>query len=233
MREARCPRSSGTARTASWSPRPTRPSPPSSCPRRSTDERCGRRSSDASTSAGWWTSTSLSTRRSSGRAAAERGSGLGRRREHRLEQLVEPCGREADRGVGGPVVEADVAARRVVDEAAGEDDVGDVAGALVGRDGCEHPPGEAAQDAGRLVEVEQREADAVDLAGDGLLDAVVDQQPAVLGTERRRADADAERVPPGAVAGLQDLLRRAPADEVVGAREEDLAAGAAELRLRA
>ena len=71
------------------------------------------------------------------------------------------------------------------------------------------------------------------LAGDGLLDAVVDEQPAVLGPERRRSDADPQRVPPGAGAGLEHLLGGAPADEVGRAREEDLAAGAAELGLGA
>ena len=55
----------------------------------------------------------------------------------------------------------------------------------------------------------------------------------MLGPERRRPDADSQRVPPGAGARLQHLLGRAPADEVRRAGEEDLAAGAAELGLRA
>jgi hypothetical protein len=47
-------------------------------------------------------------------------------------------------------------------------------------DGSEDPGGEAAQDAGWLVDVQQRERYAVELARDGLLDAVVEEQPAVL-----------------------------------------------------
>ena len=55
----------------------------------------------------------------------------------------------------------------------------------------------------------------------------------MLGLQRRRADADAARVPPGADARLEHLLGGAPADEVVGAGEQDLAVAAAELGLRA
>jgi len=47
---------------------------------------------------------------------------------------------------------------------------------------------------------------------------------AVLGAERGRPDADANGVPPGSGARLQHPLRCAPALEVGGAREEDLAA---------
>ena len=51
--------------------------------------------------------------------------------EHGLEDVAKPCGREADRAVGGAVVEPELVARGVVEEAAREDDVRDVAGALV------------------------------------------------------------------------------------------------------
>ena len=44
-------------------------------------------------------------------------------------------------------------------EAAGEDDVGDVAGAFVRLEGCEDPVGKAPQDARRLGEIEEGEAD--------------------------------------------------------------------------
>src|SRR5438477_13192052 len=54
----------------------------------------------------------------------------------------------------------------------------------------------------------------------------------MLGQERRRPDTDPQRVPPGAVAGLEHLLGRAPADEVGRAGDEDLAVCATELRLR-
>ena len=86
----------------------------------------------------------------------------------------------------------------------------------------------AVEDACRLVEVEHGETDSVDGAGDGFLDAVVDEEPAVVGLDERRADSDPERVPPGAVAWLKHGLGQAPGDEVVGAGEEDRSSGAAE-----
>src|SRR5882762_3313106 len=81
-------------------------------------------------------------------------SGVRRGGEHRVEQLVEPRGREADGGVRCAVVQANSIACWLVDQAAGEDDVGDIAGALVRCDRSEHPVGEPSQDAGRFVEVE-------------------------------------------------------------------------------
>src|SRR5581483_8622382 len=75
--------------------------------------------------------------------------------------------------------------------------------------------------------------DSIDLAGHGVLDAVVDEQPAVLGPKRRRPEADPQRVPPGTGTRSQHLLRSAPAKEIVGAGEEDLRVPAAKLRLGA
>src|SRR5204863_6772698 len=158
-------------------------------------------------------------------------SGVGRAGEHGIEEVVELGGGEADRAVGGAVVETDLAAG-VVDEAAGEDDVGDVAGPLVGCERGEDPGRKPAKDAGRLVEVEEGEPDPVDLTGDGVLDAVIEEQPALVGPQRRWAEPDPKRVPPGAGARLQYLLRGRPAEQVGGAGEQDLAAGAAELGLR-
>ena len=86
----------------------------------------------------------------------------------------------------------------VVDQPAREERVRHVALTLVRLARREHPVGGSAKHARRLLEVEQRETDPVDRAGDRLLDAVVDEQPAVLGLEQRRADPDAQRVPPGA-----------------------------------
>ena len=51
----------------------------------------------------------------------------------------------------------------------------------------------------------------------------------MLGAKRWRSEADPERVPPGAGPRLEDLFGRAPADEVVGAGQEDLAVCASEL----
>jgi hypothetical protein len=102
-------------------------------------------------------------------------------------------------------------------------DVGDVACPLIGSERREDPVGKASQDACRLVEVEQGDADAVDVAADGVLDAVVEEQPAVLGPERRRPDPDPERVPPGACARVEHLFGSTPADEVVGAKSSVVA----------
>ena len=88
------------------------------------------------------------------------------------------------------------------------------------------------QQARRLLEVEQREPDPVDAAGDGVPDAVVDEQPALRGAQRRRAETDAHRVPPGALARAQHLLGRAPAHQVGRSRQQDLGAAAAELVAR-
>src|SRR5205823_6764468 len=74
-------------------------------------------------------------------------------------------------------------------------------------------------------------ADAVDLARDRGLDAVVDEQPAVLGAERRRPEADPQRIPPRALARSEHLLAGAEVDEVVGTGEGDLAVSALVLRL--
>ena len=158
---------------------------------------------------------------------------LARCAEHGLEKILESRGCNTDRAVGGAVVEADLVAAGIVNDPAGKDDVRHIAGSLVGGERSEDPVGEASQNARRVVEIEQGEADPVDLAGDGLFDAVVEEQPAVLGSERRRADADPQRVPPGARAWLQHLLGGAPADEVVRAGEEDLTVRAAVLCLRA
>src|SRR5579863_4490569 len=119
-----------------------------------------------------------------------------------------------------------------MEEPAREDDVGDVTRPLVRRGRRQDPAGKPAQDARRILEVEQSEADAVDLARDRVLDAVVDEQPAVLGAERRRPEADAQRVPPRALARTEHLLAGAPVDEVVGTGESDLAVSALVLRLR-
>jgi hypothetical protein len=145
------------------------------------------------------------------RATAVWGSAFERRGEHSSEQIVElrasrgrsRCRPRRSRG----------AARRSPRRGRGRTGrrrSGTSPCARTGR-AVRGPTRQAAQHARRLVEVEQREPHAVDAAGDRLLDAVVDQQPAVLGLERRRADADPQRVPPRAGPRLEHLLGRAPA----------------------
>ena len=58
---------------------------------------------------------------------------LARRGEDRIDQVAQTSSGEADGAVGGAVVEADLVAGLVVDEAAGKDGVGNVAGSLVVR----------------------------------------------------------------------------------------------------
>ena len=80
------------------------------------------------------------------------------------------------------------------------------------------------QDAGRLVEVEQRETDPVDAAADRLLDAVVDQEPAVLGlaaaAARCRSGSESHQAPSRGCSTCSGALQLTRS---VGAREQDLA----------
>src|SRR4051794_40251506 len=69
--------------------------------------------------------------------------GSNRVREHGGEKVLERGGGETDRVVSRAVVHAYLAARRVVQEAAREDDVRNVAGALVRRERGEDPVGKA------------------------------------------------------------------------------------------
>ena len=135
---------------------------------------------------------SLKERRTEKRAAAktdalarrltDRSASLGRRGQHGVEQVVELRGRDADRRVGRAVVEPDLAARPSWTRPHGKTTFGTSPIRSYGASGREDPLRQPVQHAGRLVEVEQCKADPVDAAADDLLDAVVDQQPAVLGS---------------------------------------------------
>ena len=68
--------------------------------------------------------------------------------------------------------------------------------------------------------------DAVDRAVRGRVDAVVHDEPAVGGLERRRPEADLAGVPPGAVARLEQELVVAPVAQVGRVREPHVRAAA-------
>ena len=99
------------------------------------------------------------------------------------------------------------AVRRLVDEpAAREHDLGDVALALVRSARAEHPALTATEETRRLVGRGQREPHPVDRPGRRQVHAVIEDQPPVLGEQRRRSQADLARVPPGAVTRLEQQV---------------------------
>src|ERR1041384_8787107 len=66
----------------------------------------------------------------------------------------------------------------------------------------------------RRLEAEQREAQAVETTRRGLAQAVVNEQPATLGCQRRRRKADLVGVPPGTAASLKDYFVAAPVTQI-------------------
>ena len=102
----------------------------------------------------------------------------------------------------------------MMNEAARKDDVRDVARDLVVRPRPEHPLLGAPQDVCGFLEVQQRQTRAIQAPSDGLAHAVVDDEPAVLGLERRGPHAHAFRVPPAALPAAEHQFGRSPALEV-------------------
>ena len=86
----------------------------------------------------------------------------------------------------------------------------------------EDPFRAASPDLCRLLKIKKRQAGAVERTGGGLAYAVIDQEPAFWGFDRRRPDPDPGRVPPASGPGCQHRLRRCPAMQVAGAREPDV-----------
>jgi hypothetical protein len=111
-------------------------------------------------------------------------------------------------------------------EAAGEDDVGDVALALVGGLGAEDPR-VAAQEAvlGFVAGRRGRARGGRGCPRGGVPHAVIEHQPAALGLDQRRREADLVRVPPGALARLEHELVGAPVAQVGRVRDPDVRAG--------
>src|SRR5258708_5057840 len=102
----------------------------------------------------------------------------------RGEELVEVDGGEADGGIADP--ERDEQGSLVVESTARVDDVGDVA-VLFGRRGGYQRLGQSSDDAGGVLEVEQRGADGI---GSHRTNPVGEDEPARLGLDGRTAVAD-------------------------------------------
>lgn len=133
--------------------------------------------------------------------------------------------REPDAGVGGAVVNRDPAGRRVGERRAREDDVVDESVDLEPLLRGEDVVSAAVEHLRRFVAVEDRAAHAVNVAVAGLCHAVVDQEPADIGLDRRGTSADLERLPPPASALRHDVAVTAPVDEIGALAQEDVAEG--------
>jgi hypothetical protein len=144
--------------------------------------------------------------------------------EEVLEDLRASRRGQADAGVGGTVVEVEDIGVGLVDQAAGEHDVGHVAGDLVLGVRPEDPLIRAAQDVGGVLEFEERQPRAVEAARHRVAHPVIDDEPAVLGLQRRGAQPDPRRIPPAPGPAPHRLLRRAPAHEVGRARQPHVGA---------
>jgi hypothetical protein len=138
----------------------------------------------------------------------------GRARLHVGQHVAEPGGGDGDRGIGGAVVDAERVGLLVVHPTAGEDDVVDVAGPLIVGLGTQHPVVAPVEDDIRLLEVQERQPGAVQRAGRRGADAVVHDQPAIRGLQRRRPEPDLAGVPPAPLARLQEQVLVAPVAQI-------------------
>ena len=118
-----------------------------------------------------------------------------------VEHLADAAGGQRDARVGGAVVEPKGVAVGLDRVSAGKHNVVYVAKALVVGLGAEHPGVAATQTLLGRVEIQQRQADAVEFAGGRGAHAVIDQQPAGGRFYGRGGQADLLGVPPGAAAG--------------------------------
>ena len=138
------------------------------------------------------------------------------------DDIGQPRGRDGDARVRGAVVDPELVRRRVVDPAAREDDTRDIAGLLVRLDWPHDPPVAPVEDDPWILEVEEGEADPVDRAARRVVDAVVEDEPALGRLERRRPEADLPGVPPRPLAGVQEERVVAPVAEVGRVRDPDV-----------
>ncbi len=157
------------------------------------------------------------------RAAGRRpGAGVAGGGPHVGDHVRQPGGGEGHDLVTRPVVERQHVGHRVMDPAVGEHDLVHVPVDLV-RGGRTHDPlVRPVEDDPRVVEVQEREPDAVDRAGRGGMDAVVAEQPALRRLQRRRPEPDLAGVPPCPVARLEEEAVVAPVAEVRGIRDPDV-----------
>ena len=144
-----------------------------------------------------------------------------------VEQVGQSCRRERQAGVGAAVVEPDHAGGFVEDSATGKDDAIDGSMTLVGHLRSEDPFVAALQHPPGLVEVEQRQTQSVEAAGERVPDALVEEQPAFRQLEGRGAEADLVGIPPSSATGVQEQVMIAPVPEIGRPRAPDVGPGTA------
>ncbi len=132
-----------------------------------------------------------------------------------VEDGLNAEGGTADDAVGGTVVDGEAVA--VDDVSVGEDDVAEEALEFIGGEGLHDGVDGAGEDAGGIFEIEKESAETVAALFVG---AVVDFEPAGVGTDGRSAGADALAVP-GVGAGHGEAFVLAPVKEIGGAGDPD------------
>src|SRR5205807_7825876 len=116
-----------------------------------------------------------------------------------MQQRADAARREGDARICGAVVEIDRVAVGVERVAAGERDVAHVPLALVQSLGTEDPRIATRETAFRVLQCEQRNAEAVKTPSGRLPHAVVEHQPPTRCFDQRRGEPDLVRVPPTAL----------------------------------
>ncbi len=139
-----------------------------------------------------------------------------------VEQRAEAGGGDPDAGVRLPVVHAERVAVGEQGGTAREHDVVDVAHPFGEVARPEHPRVAAQQAAVRVVQVEEREAVAVQDAAAGRLDAVVDEEPALGRADGRGGQADLAGVPPRATPRGEDGAAVAEVPQVLAEAQVDV-----------
>ena len=116
--------------------------------------------------------------------------------------------------IRGSVIKIDGVSIRADRLPARKHDILDVSAALIGSFRTEHPGVSPLQTDLRLLQVKERQAQAIDASGCRLPHSVVNRQPSFCCFNRRRAQADLVRIPPSAAARLEDDLVASPMPQV-------------------
>jgi hypothetical protein len=103
-----------------------------------------------------------------------------------------------------------------------EDDTASGADALVFGLGPEYPLLGALHHAGRIVAVEQRHPNVVELGTRHLSHRVIQDQPALVGKQRWSAEPDLLRIPPLAAVCAQDEAVLTPVQEILRVGDPDV-----------
>ena len=104
--------------------------------------------------------------------------------------------RNADVAVCAAVVQSDTTGISVLESSAGEADILDEASFLVPGLRREQVERAAVEDSGRLVDIQDSAADAIDVSVAGIADTVVENEPALVSLDRCSAAADLQAFPP-------------------------------------